>query len=142
MTLRVHLALMLTSLKLTMGVSIHLWGPPVGGIVHVDLAVISFDIDFGEPRPKPALVTSWQQFCQNFLNMTESETSTGTTPVKAAPIVQPNLAGGRQNLNSIPNSYRKQPETKRDDELWKVRADELELAAATVVPVTTLNVGT
>jgi len=141
-SLRVEASLFLTSIKVTIGVSIQLWGPPVGGIVHVDLTVISFDIDFGKPKPKkPELVKSWSEFCHNFLNLSGSDTTAVNDPVKAFPIVQPNLTGGRQNLNSLPNERRKQQETKRDDDLWRVRADELELAAATVVPVSTLNFG-
>jgi hypothetical protein len=142
-SLRVEASLWLTTLKVTLGVSIQLWGPPVGGIVHVDLTVISFDINFGQPKPKkPELVKTWQEFCHDFLNLSGSDTTVANDPVKAFPIVQPNLTGGRQNLNSIPNSRREQPQTKRDDDLWNVRADELELAAATVVPVSAVNFGT
>jgi hypothetical protein len=141
-SLRVEVSLWLTSLKVTIGASIQLWGPPVGGIAHIDLAVISFDIDFGKPKPKPPeLVKSWQEFCHDFLNLNGSDNPAVNDPVNAFSIVQPNLTGGRQNLNSIPNERRKEQETKRDDDLWKVRADELELAAATVVPVQTLNFG-
>jgi hypothetical protein len=141
-SLRVEASLFITSIKVTIGASIQLWGPPVGGIAHIDLTVISFDINFGQPKPKPPeLVKSWQQFCHNFLNLTGSDTAAVNDPVKAFQIVQPNLTGGRQNLNSIPNSRRDQPQEKRDDDLWKVRADELELAAATVVPATIVNFG-
>jgi hypothetical protein len=141
-SLRVEASLFLTSIKVTIGASIQLWGPPVGGIAHIDLTVISFDIDFGEARPKkPELVKSWEQFCHNFLNLSGSDTEAIKDPVKAFPIVQPNLVAGRQNLNTVPNSHRAEQQTKRDDDLWKVRADELELAAATVVPVSTLNFG-
>ena len=141
-SLRVEASLFLTSIKVTIGASIELWGPPVGGIARIDLTVVSFDIDFGTPKPKkPELVKTWQEFCHNFLNLSGSDTTAINDPVKAFPIVQPNLAGGRQNLNSIPNSRREQPATKRDDDLWRVRADELELAAATVVPVSSVNFG-
>ena len=141
-SLRVEASLWLTSLKVTIGASIQMWGPPFGGIAHIDLAVISFDIDFGQPKPnQPKLVESWQKFCHNFLNLSGSDIAAVNDPVKAFPIVQPNLAGGRQNLNNLPNERRQQPATKRDDDLWKVRADELELGATTVVPVTTLNFG-
>lgn len=141
-SLRVEASLFLTSIKVTISASVQMWGPPFGGIAHIDLTVVSFDIDFGAERPKkPELVKSWQQFCHNFLNMSGSDTRAVGEPVTAFPIVQPNLTAGRQNLNTIPNSLREQPQQKRDDDLWKVRADEVELAAATAVPVTKLNVG-
>jgi hypothetical protein len=111
-------------------------------VVHVDLAVISFDIDFGTPKPKlPELVTSWQQFCHDFLNLSGSDTTAVNNPVAAFPIVQASLAAGRNNLSNLPNSRRDKPLDKRDDDLWIVRGDELELAAATVVPVANVNIG-
>lgn len=136
-SLRVEVSLWITSLKVTIGASIRMWGPPVGGIAHIDLAVISFDIDFGEKPKKPELVSSWQVFCYNFLNLSGSDTATD-----AFPVVQPTLASGRNNVSNIPNSRREQPSDKRDDDVWIVRGDELELAAASVVPVSKLNVGT
>ena len=52
-SLRVEAALWITSLKVThRRASIKMWGPPVGGIAHIDLAVVSFDIDFGAKRQR------------------------------------------------------------------------------------------
>ena len=69
-SLRVEARFFLTSLSLTIAASIKMWGPPVGGIAHIDLTVVKFDIDFGQPRPaKLELIETWQQFCHNFLNL-------------------------------------------------------------------------
>lgn len=141
-SLRVEAAFFLTSLKVTIGASIKMWGPPIGGVAHIDLAVVSFDIDFGIPKPKePELIKTWQEFCHNFLNMSGGDRKAVSAPVKAFPVVQPNLAAGRNNLNALPNARREDPKPKPEDAVWKVRADQLELAAAAVVPVSTLNVG-
>jgi hypothetical protein len=145
-SLRVEAAFTLTSLKATIGATIKMWGPPVGGTVQVDLVVcsfdLSFDIDFGIPRPtEPGLIKTWQEFCHNFLNMSGGDRRAVSAPVKAFPVAQPNLAAGRNNLNALPTDRRKEPAPKPEDTVWKVRADQLELAAAAVVPVTTLNVG-
>jgi len=140
-SLRVEVSLWITSLKVTIGASIRLWGPPVGGIAHIDLAVISFDINFGAKPKQPALVSSWEQFCTNFLNLSGTETRPVNAPVDAVPVVQPTLQSGRNNLSNLPNSHRNKPSDKRDDDVWIVRADELELAADTVVPVSSVNVG-
>jgi hypothetical protein len=140
-SLRVEVSLWITSLKVTIGASIRLWGPPVGGIAHIDLAVISFDINFGEKPKQPELVSSWEQFCNNFLNLSGKETRPVAAPVNAPPVVQPTLASGRNNLSNLPNSRREEPKDKRDDDLWIVRADEVELAADTVIPVSNVNVG-
>lgn len=142
-SLRVEASFFLTSINVTLSVSLQMWGPPVGGIAHVDLTVVSFDIPFGKPRPdKPELVESWQQFCHKFLNLQGGDRRALKDPVPAFPIVQPNLAAGRNNLNTLPNTLRSQPAPKPEDGVWKVRADELQLAAAATVPVLSLNVGT
>lgn len=142
-SLRVEASFFLTSIKVTLGVSLKMWGPPVGGIAHIDLTVISFDIPFGQPPPdKPVLVESWQKFCHKFLNLQGGDRRALKDPVPAFPMVQPNLAAGRNNLNTLPNALRNQTAPKAEDQIWKVRADELELAAAATVPVMSLNVGT
>ncbi len=140
-SLRVHVALWITTLKVTIGASIRLWGPPIGGIAHIDLAVISFDIEFGAKPKQPELVSSWQQFCHNFLNMNGNETRPVNEPVAGFAVVAPTLTSGRNNVNNIPNPQRDKPSDKRDDDVWIVRGDELELAADTVIPVSSVNVG-
>ena len=51
-SLRVEAALWLTTLKVTIGASIQDVGTAFGGIAHIDLLVISFDISFGPENPK------------------------------------------------------------------------------------------
>jgi hypothetical protein len=119
-----------------------MWGPPVGGIAHINLTVVKFDIEFGTPRPKKLeLIETWQQFCHNFLNLEGGDRRPVTEAVPAFPVVQPNLAAGRNNLNNLPNALRKESKPKPEDGVWRVRADELELAATAAVPVTTINFG-
>jgi hypothetical protein len=142
-SLRVEAAFFLTSIKATLGASILMWGPPSGGIAHIDLVFFSFDVEFGVPRPtKLELLGSWEKFCHKFLNMSGGDLKSVNAPVKAFPIVQPNLAGGASGLNKLPNARREQQQVKPEDQMWRVRADEVEFAASTVVPVTSLNVGT
>jgi hypothetical protein len=141
-SLRVEAAFTLTSLKLAIGATVKMWGPPVGGIAYIDAVVVSFAIDFGVPRPdEPKLVKTWQQFCHNFLNMSGGDRKAVDAPVKAFPMMQPSLAAGRNNLNTLPNDRRKDAAPKPHDAVWKVRADQLELSAAAAVPVSTLNFG-
>src|SRR6185369_13909285 len=69
-SLRVEARLFITSISVTIAASIEMWGPPVGGIAHIDLTFIKFDIDFGTKRPeKPELIDTWEKFCHNFLNL-------------------------------------------------------------------------
>ena len=142
-SLRVEIAFSLKPIKITISASVLMWGPPFGGIAHIDLTFCSWDLDFGTQRPaKPELIKTWQEFCHKFLKMKGGDTRAIASPVKSFPIVQPNLARGRNNLNNLPNSLRDQPQVKREDSVWKVRGDQLELAATTAIPVMTLNVGT
>jgi hypothetical protein len=43
------------------GASMQLWGPPVGGIAHVDLDVISITIRFGTQPPSLSPIP-WNEF--------------------------------------------------------------------------------
>ena len=142
-SLRVEARLFLTSLNVTIAASIKMWGPPVGGIAHIDLTVVKFDIEFGEKPPEQLkLIENWEDFCHEFLNLSGQDRRAVTDPVPAFPLIQPNLAAGRNNLNGLPNARRKDSQPKPEDGIWKVRPDELELSAAATVPVSTLNLGT
>jgi len=142
-SLKVKAAFFLFDIDVTISASIEMWGPPVGGIAHINLTVCKFDIDFGPARPKKAeLIDKWETFCHNFLNLKGQDRRAVEAPVAAFPVLQPNLGAGRNNLNTLANAKRKETQPKPEDEIWKVRADELELAAAATVPVTTMNVGT
>lgn len=141
-TLRVEVALFLTTLKLTLGVTLKMWGPPVGGIVHLDIAVISLDIPFGERREKPQPIKSWELFCRSFLSPSEADKKQRGLNPWITPITHANLVSGRSNFAGLPNTPAKTEEAKKpDDNTWRVRPDQLELAAAADVPLTTLNVG-
>ena len=142
-SLRVEARFFLTSLNVTIAASIKMWGPPVGGIARIDLTVVKFDIAFGEKPPeKPKLIETWQDFCHEFLNLSGGDRRAIKDAVPAFPMIQPNLAAGRNNLNNLPNALRKDSKPKPEDDIWKVRPDEFELAAAATVPVSTLNLGT
>lgn len=141
-SLKVQASFFLLDIDVTISATVEMWGPPVGGIAHIDLTVCKFDIDFGPPRPKKAeLIDKWETFCHNFLNLKGQDRRAVNAPVAAFPVIQPNLGAGRNNLNNLSNAKRQDPQPKPEDNIWKVRADELELAAAATVPVTTMNVG-
>jgi hypothetical protein len=137
-TLRMEIAFAFSSLKMTTGITLQMWGPPVGGKAVLDVVFISIPITFGASRDeaKPKLLDSWVQFSRTFLNPSEADKKAVKDAVPASPITQANLSAGRMN-SPLPQTT--QP--RREDGVWKVRADQLELAAATAVPVTSLNVG-
>jgi len=67
----------LFTLKVELGASVHLWGPPFGGIAHVTLYIVSFDIPFGKQEPEKPEPLSWREFHQSFLP--QSRNSHGDT---------------------------------------------------------------
>ena len=141
-SLKVQASFFLFDIDVTISASIEMWGPPSVALPHIDLTVCKFDIDFGPARPKKAqLIDKWETFCHDFLNLKGQDRKAVNAPVVAFPVIQPNLGAGRNNLNTLANAKRKDTQPKPEDEIWKVRADELELAATATVPVTTMNVG-
>lgn len=142
-TLRVEVSFFLTTLKASLGVTLKMWGPPVGGIVHLDILFLSFDIPFGaqrdEARPQP--IKSWETFCRSFLPPSEADKGTFNPFPWFTPITNPYLIGGRSNFATLPSEQAQPLETKPTEGSWRVRPDRLELAAAAAVPLTTLNVG-
>lgn len=141
-SLRVEAAFTLTSIKITIGASFKISGPPIRGVAHIDAAVFSFDVKFGPDEPgEPEMIGTWQKFCHRYLNVSGGDRPALREPVPAFSVVQPTLAAGRNNLNALPNDQRKDPTPKPQDAIWKVRADEVELSATAAVPVTTLKLG-
>jgi hypothetical protein len=140
-SLRVEASLFLFTLKLTLGVTLRMWGPPVGGVVHLDIAVISLDIPFGQQPDKPPPIEKWELFCRSFLPPSQADKGTHTPFPWFTPITHPNLISGSSNFAGLPTAPSKPEARKPNDGVWRVRPDQLELGAAAVVPVTTLNVG-
>ncbi len=57
----------LFTLTIELAASVHIWGPPFGGLAHVTWFVISFDIPFGKQEPDEPEKLSWEEFHQSFL---------------------------------------------------------------------------
>lgn len=63
---RVDLFLVTIPLQVTVGASLHLWGPDFSGVAVIDLHITSFTISFGPQPGKPAPI-SWTEFRDSFL---------------------------------------------------------------------------
>jgi hypothetical protein len=57
----------LLTLTIELAASVHMWGPPFGGIAHVTWFIISFDIPFGKQEPDEPEELTWEEFHQSFL---------------------------------------------------------------------------
>ena len=63
----VSLQLVIFTLTVELAASVHIWGPPFGGIAHVTWFVISFDIPLGKQEPDKPEELTWEEFHQSFL---------------------------------------------------------------------------
>ena len=142
-SLRVEVALFLFTVKVTVGVTLKLWGPPVGGFARLEISVITLELPFGAKRDeaKPQPIKSWELFCRSFVTPSEADRKATGKEHWVTPITNASLVSGRSDSAALPAAPKKNEESARKDGVWKVRADELELAASAAVPVTTLNVG-
>lgn len=142
-SLRVEVALFLYTVKVTVGVTLKMWGPPVGGFARLEIAVITLELPFGAKRDeaKPLPIKSWELFCTSFVTPSEADKKVMVKENWVTPITQASLVSGRSDSAALPTAPKKSQEVARKDGIWKVRADEMELAVSAAVPVTTLNVG-
>ena len=75
-------------LSVQIGADMFVWGPPFGGRARIDLDVVSFTIEFGDP-PLPAPPIGWTAFKTNFL----PKNSTAAAPVMAAALTPQPVTG-------------------------------------------------
>ena len=134
---RLNLGFTSTVLAVELGAALKLWGPPTGGVVHIDWYIISFSISFGEPQaPDKNLTLDWSGF-KALLPSTgkpvpalAASQTPGTTATGDAQSVILTLSVSR-GLRST--------DSKTGD--WIVRADELILSAASAIPMTSITFG-
>ncbi|CAL9330949.1 DUF6603 domain-containing protein [Streptomyces sp. enrichment culture] len=100
----------LFTLRGTFGVGVDFWGPPTGGIATVHALGRSFDISFGEDRPRKRPLLSWREFTERRLHdpVVEVHPVTGLLP-----------AGGTG-----------------EDAIWQMSHDAFSLTTRSAVPVT------
>ena len=102
-----------------LGVSVHLWGPPLRGLAHVDWWVISFDVPInggGSPSPQATTLADWPTFARTSLPQ-------NTSPCRAR------AAGGLQSIVTTTTAAGAAGET-----IWLFSGDTLALTTETVIP--------
>ena len=122
----VALHLVIFTLTIELAASVHLWGPPFGGIAHVSLSIISFDIPFGDQgRGEPEPLT-WEQFHQSFLP--RSTAKEGGDPL----VTTIRITGGLISEREIGKGDEKQT-------LRLVNAHQFSFITESVIPSTELS---
>lgn len=146
---RIHALFVDVTLSVEIGAEFHLWGPPIGGSVHVDWYVISFTISFGEGRQQPEELT-WSEFREMLPHKSEPQ----HVPRRiAAPMAALNaLAANATAASEAPAAKsaaflqitgNKGPQEVRELEglsLWLVRAGDFQFTVGSAVPASTVVV--
>jgi hypothetical protein len=83
LSLKIDILFIHTTITLSLGVQIALWGPSFGGKAKVDLAIISFTIHFGSSKPKKQPI-GWGAFKDSFLPPPQADDGGTNTPEKRA----------------------------------------------------------
>ncbi|WP_371347172.1 DUF6603 domain-containing protein [Ancylobacter sp. IITR112] len=133
-SIRVEADLSLFSINLSLDVQLRLWGPPFAGRVRVKLSVLSFEIAFGG-APAPAEIRGWAQFGALFLDKASPHWQ--AVPLPGLPVEAPAICGV-----VLTGGRLAQPDDRQPSGPWRVRGDELSVSIASVLPATTLVLGT
>lgn len=119
----------LFTLNVSVGADVELWGPPFGGVAHVDLDVITFTISFGEDRTPPPPV-GWTEFRNQFL----PADSPAAAPVAAKAM----LAAAQDSLPTTnilkANIVRGLNNAQVDGQDWILDPDHFNIQIGTAIP--------
>lgn len=111
---RISLTLTDIELNVHVGANFEVWGPPFSGIIHVDLEIISFQIEFGNAVRGEAQRLSWDAFVTSLLPVSDS----AVLGLAAAP-----PCGLVKDLSAA------------NEIVWAVDGDVFELTIASAVPL-------
>ena len=131
---KIHVLFVNTTVKVELGASLLIYGPPTGGKVHVSWYIISFTVSFG-PKPAPVLgYLGWSDFSTL---LPQDTPPTTTTPRLASPagngstvptsnVVKLSIGAGLVKLDSTTGD-------------WLVRGDSVSFAIVTSFPLTEID---
>jgi Family of unknown function (DUF6603) len=80
------------TLSIELGASVHLWGPPFGGIAHVSWFIISFDISFGTRKITVPPPIGWDEFHKSFLPQQQNSKELESVPDPVVGVIR--ITGG------------------------------------------------
>lgn len=137
---RLNLEFTSVVLAVQLGATLELWGPPTGGVVHIDWYILSFSIAFGAPRASAGdLTLDWPGF-QELLPSASTPAGARVAGARAAAVPAPSAGDSHPAIVSLTVS-RGLRSTDSATGDWIVRADELVLTTASAIPVTSVIFG-
>jgi hypothetical protein len=135
---RMSLGFTTVTLSVELGATLSLWGPPTGGVAHIDWSIISFSIGFGAGKRSAGDLTLDWSGVEALLPNAPAAT---TTPAAAAVAATPAAASTTPIVLTLSvNDGLLRTDSTTDD--WIVRADQLALTSASTVPMTSITFGT
>ncbi|HYI10878.1 MAG TPA: DUF6603 domain-containing protein [Thermoanaerobaculia bacterium] len=126
--------LLFTSVTISaeLGCNLALWGPPTGGSVTVDWAIISFTIPFGQPFSSGPAISGWSDV-ESMLPQTSGSAN------------QASLAAGTTQVLSISPVSGITPSTTTGGPAqaaqWTVRGSQFAFSTSTPIPASTATAG-
>jgi len=127
-----------TTLKVELGASVELWGPPTGGKAHISWFIISFTVSFGASKDAGARAVDWDGFKTMLPQKDDASASASPALVardagaEPAP-TDPELAVIQININ---DGLLQQVDGDNGKKRWIIRPDEFAFSFETTIPAT------
>lgn len=131
--LKIHLLFVKVTIKIELGADLKLWGPPVGGLVHVHLWIVTVTIGFGPPFGQGNDYLEFGDF-QSLLPQDKQNAQPHAALLAAAATPSVPL----QNVVKLVVNRGLFPKTNPGGR-WLVRSDEFIFSVETAFPLTELN---
>lgn len=128
-----------TTLSISLGADMELWGPPTGGKVHVSWFIISFTVSFGDDKLVRVPAIDWADFAATLPSPGSKKNAAKVMAANAgeeADVPQPKVL----SIN-IAEGLQKQM-LQNGKNVWFIRPDEFTWFTKTTIPATVANLGT
>ena len=126
----IDLGLFSISMSLTLGASIHVWGPDFAGEVTFEIGPCDVPISFGPQHQQPGVTISWADFVAKYLEDAGGGTARALSSITGRGTL-PTSTGGAQGAPSADGSA---------DLPFQVFA-EFEISFTTTIPTTAFHIG-
>jgi len=148
---RIDVLFVHATLSVELGADFHLWGPPIGGQVHIDWYIIAFTIGFGSPMQIPTEIT-WDDFKALLPSKTEQQQTTAAASLtrmaaEAMAVARETVAAATTTTTTTPaylsirvNQGLKTTHVLDGLTLWLVRANQFQFSVDSAIPASQIAV--
>jgi hypothetical protein len=147
---RLHLLFVTVTLKIELGAQLTIWGPKMGGVVHIDWYIISFSIPFGANEVDQLPPLEWKNqdgtgFAQTLL---PHKTTNAASRAKAAArtMANTNAAGSIDPHGvyaiTVNKGLLSNWTNKANESIWIVRPNDFTFSVMSAIPATQINIAT